>query len=333
MKKQLIILLPLLLLLTGCGGTRQEPLSCTPPESRRLVVYTSHKEEVYTPIIREFEERTGIWVEVVTGGTNELLQRIDAEKDAPAADVMFGGGVESLESYRHLFQPVHCAELEQVSAGLRRESDSWVPFSALPLVLIYNVKLVDPARLTGWEDLTRPEFQGKIAFADPTKSASSFTAVVTVLQACGEDTLTRLAQSLGGSQLGSSGEVLTAVADGEALVGITLEETALQRIAAGDNLGLVYPGEGTSCVPDGTALVSGAPHRENGEKFLEFTLSREVQQLLGSRFYRRSVREDVTVPSSLPAAEDLALIAYDPRWASAHREEILSQWAAAVEGR
>ena len=43
MKKQLIILLPLLLLLTGCGGTRQEPLSCTPPESRRLVVYTSHK--------------------------------------------------------------------------------------------------------------------------------------------------------------------------------------------------------------------------------------------------------------------------------------------------
>ena len=332
MKRILTFILLLALAVSGCAGGAGEAGTLPQPENR-LVVYTSHKEEVYRPIIREFEERTGIWVELVTGGSNELLARLEAERNAPRADVMFGGGVESLESYRHLFQPVHCAELEQVSAGLRRESDSWVPFSALPLVLIYNVKLVDPARLTGWEDLTRPEFQGKIAFADPTKSASSFTAVVTVLQACGEDTLTRLAQSLGGSQLGSSGEVLTAVADGEALVGITLEETALQRIAAGDNLGLVYPGEGTSCVPDGTALVSGAPHRENGEKFLEFTLSREVQQLLGSRFYRRSVREDVTAPSSLPAAEDLALIAYDPRWASAHREEILSQWAAAVEGR
>lgn len=36
------------------------------------MVYTSHKEEVYWPIIKEFEERTGIWVEVVSGGTNEL---------------------------------------------------------------------------------------------------------------------------------------------------------------------------------------------------------------------------------------------------------------------
>ena len=30
---------------------------------KRLTVYTSHKQEVYAPIIKEFEERTGIWVE------------------------------------------------------------------------------------------------------------------------------------------------------------------------------------------------------------------------------------------------------------------------------
>ena len=28
---------------------------------KRLTVYTSHKQEVYAPIIKEFEERTGIW--------------------------------------------------------------------------------------------------------------------------------------------------------------------------------------------------------------------------------------------------------------------------------
>ena len=37
-------------------------------------MYTSHKQEVYAPIIKEFEERTGIWVEVVPGGTTELLE-------------------------------------------------------------------------------------------------------------------------------------------------------------------------------------------------------------------------------------------------------------------
>ncbi len=48
-------------------------------EEKRLTVYTSHKQEVYAPIIKEFEERTGIWVEVVPGGTTELLERIREE--------------------------------------------------------------------------------------------------------------------------------------------------------------------------------------------------------------------------------------------------------------
>lgn len=329
-KIKLLSLLLALVVLSGCGAASVEGGTMPQPE-QRLVVYTSHKEEVYRPIIREFEERTGIWVELVTGGSYELLEQIEAEKDAPRADVMFGGGVESLESYRRLFQPTRCAHWSQITESLRQPEDCWTPFSALPLVLIYNTKLVDASQLQGWEDLTRPEFRGKIAFADPTKSGSSFTAVTTVELCCGEEVMQALAGNLDGCQLSSSGEVLTAVADGEALVGVTLEETALQRIAVGDNLALVYPREGTSCVPDGTALIAGAPHRENAEKFLDFTLSREVQQLLGSRFYRRSVRSDVAAANSLPAMETLNLVDYDPRWAAEHREEILRQWDDALE--
>ena len=101
-----LLALWLTLLLTGCAAQSTPPeLSFAPEEGERLVLYTSHKEEVYWPIVKEFEERTGIWVEVVTGGTNELLERIQAETDSPAADVMFGGGVESLESYRDYFAP------------------------------------------------------------------------------------------------------------------------------------------------------------------------------------------------------------------------------------
>lgn len=329
-KIKLLSLLLALVVLSGCGAASVEGGTMPQPE-QRLVVYTSHKEKVYRPIIREFEERTGIWVELVTGGSYELLEQIEAEKDAPRADVMFGGGVESLESYRRLFQPTRCAHWSQITESLRQPEDCWTPFSALPLVLIYNTKLVDASQLQGWEDLTRPEFRGKIAFADPTKSGSSFTAVTTVELCCGEEVMQALAGNLDGCQLSSSGEVLTAVADGEALVGVTLEETALQRIAAGDNLALVYPREGTSCVPDGTALIAGAPHRENAEKFLDFTLSREVQQLLGSRFYRRSVRSDVAAANSLPAMETLNLVDYDPRWAAEHRETILRQWDEALE--
>ena len=65
------------LLLTGCAaGERASASEFAPEEGERLVVYTSHKEEVYWPIIQEFEARTGIWVEVEAGGTSELLARL-----------------------------------------------------------------------------------------------------------------------------------------------------------------------------------------------------------------------------------------------------------------
>ena len=72
-----VLLLTLVLLLTGCAGSPgQSAAALAPAESDRVVIYTSHKEEVYGPIVKEFEARTGIWAEVVTGGTNELLERI-----------------------------------------------------------------------------------------------------------------------------------------------------------------------------------------------------------------------------------------------------------------
>ena len=67
-------------------------------EDKKLIVYTSHKEEVYGPIIREFEERTGIWVEVRDGGSTELLEAIGQESGQQTCDIMFGGGVESYEA-------------------------------------------------------------------------------------------------------------------------------------------------------------------------------------------------------------------------------------------
>lgn len=329
MKKIFLYFLLLSLLLGGCSSAVQ--IDYAPREENRLVIYTSHKEDVYRPIVREFEERTGIWVELVSGGTSELLERIAQEKAAPRADIMFGGGVESLDSYRQYFRSVRCSEYEAIAANLRDAEDAWTPFSALPVVLIYNTKLVDPAALRGWEDLQRPEFSGKIAFADPTKSGSSFTALVTGLHACGEETMRSVARNMKGLQLGSSGEVLSAVANGSCLVGITLEETALQRIAAGDNLSMVYPAEGTSCVPDGTAVILGAHHEENAIRFLEFTVSKEVQQLLGSRFFRRAVRPDVPALSSLPPTDKLVLVDYDAQWAAGHRDSILQKWDAAIQ--
>lgn len=298
MGRRCLILALTALLLTGCAGSPgQSAATLAPAESDRVVIYTSHKEEVYGPIVKEFEARTGIWAEVVTGGTNELLARIAGEADAPVCDVIFGGGVESLTAYERYFQPYACAEADLIRPGLRPADDLWTPFSSLPVVLIYNTKLVSPGELTGWESLLSGRWSGSIALADPAVSGSSYTAAATMLCALpGDDwdQLDRLAVQLEGRVLPDSGDVVAAVAGGSCRVGVTLEETALKRQAQGADIAIVYPEEGTSAVPDGSALIAGAPHPDNARAFLDFAQSRDVQELVVSQFSRRSVRTDVS---------------------------------------
>lgn len=328
MKRLLCLALMALLLLSGCAqGT--DVSAFAPGEEERLVIYTSHKEEVYGPIIKEFQQRTGIWVEVVTGGSGELLERIamEAEGGQPACDLMFGGGVESLAAYEDCFEPCTPEGVENLRGVGLSEEGLWTPFSSLPLVLIYNTRLVSEGELTGWADLLDPRWKGRIAFADPTVSGSSYTAALTLFS-CIEgddwDILAALVDNLDGGALPDSGDVVESVRSGSRYIGVTLEETALKQRSP--ELGIVYPAEGTSAVPDGCALIKGAKHAENAHAFLDFVLGRDVQELLVSDLHRRSVRTDVHAPEDLPSEAELGIIDYDVHWAGALKEEFIRRW-------
>lgn len=334
MKRALALALTILLLaLSGCaGGT--DVSGFAPGEGERLVIYTSHKEEVYGPIVKEFQQRTGIWVEVVTGGSNELLERIamEAESGEPVCDLMFGGGVESLAAYEDCFEPCKPEGVEYLrDVGLSAD-DLWTPFSSLPMVLVYNTRLVPEGEVTGWADLLDPRWKGRIAFADPTVSGSGYTAALTLFS-CIEgddwDILAELVANLDGGELPDSGDVVESVRSGSRYIGVTLEETALKQLSP--EVAIVYPAEGTSAVPDGCALIKGARHPENARAFLEFVIGRDVQELLVSDLSRRSVRTDVHAPEDLPGEAVLGIIDYDVHWAGSIKEEFIARWTALIE--
>ena len=121
--------------------------------------------------------------------------------------------------------------------------------------------------------------------------------------------------------------MVSAVSGGRKSIGVTLEETALKGIAQGENIGVVYPAEGTSAVPDGSALILGAPHPDNAKAFLEFVQSADVQSLVVSAFSRRSARQDVADREELPTEEEMGVFDYPMVWASALKEEFLIHWA------
>lgn len=328
MKKRILLAIVCFLMpaviIGGCGNEPSQG-EYRLEESNKLVVYTSHKEEIYGPIVREFEERTGIWVEVVTDGTNDLLARIAEEDGKDSGDVMFGGGVDNLNAYAEYFEPYVSSQSEKLDDTYASEDGTYTVFSKLPIVIVYNKKLVISAGTPrSWQDLINNHWQGSIAFADPDRSGSSYTALLTMLQILSKDTsekevLEAFVSNLDGDVLAGSGEVLQEVTAGNKLIGITLEETVLKEMDQNADIGMIYPREGTAAVPDGSALIKNAPHRENAELFIEFTVSEDVQRLLEDRLYRRSVRKGTE-------SAQIKEVPYDLEYSETHREEILTEW-------
>ncbi|MCR4587155.1 MAG: ABC transporter substrate-binding protein [Lachnospiraceae bacterium] len=323
----LVIVCPLL---AGCGASSEE-VSYSLPEEQKLVVYTSHKQEIYEPIIKEFQERTGIWVEVISGGTKEMLDRIAQEADFPACDIMFGGGVDSLCSYTDYFAPYSSDVQEKLDPTYRDASDRYTVFSNLPIVFIYNKKLVFSAgKPRTWQELLTSTWKDKISFADPSRSGSAYTALCTLITARADalsqaETLELFASNLRSAGCASSSsQVLEDVIAGTRLIGITTEDAALKRIHKGADIGIIYPTDGTSVIPDGTAIIKNAPHAENARLFLEFTVSEDAQKLLREKCYRRPVRLD------LEEDDAITELTYDLSWSATEQASILGTFEKAL---
>lgn len=329
--RRLFTLVFLLLLLGGCGASPEAPAEgFAPAEEERLVVYTSHREAVYRPIIQEFENRTGIWVQVETGGTGELLDRLAAEAESPACDLLFGGGADSLQSQPELFEPYTSPLTDEIQPAFRCPEGTWTAFSSLPVVLIYNPVLVRSNPPDSWRSLLDPAWRGKIAFASPVISGSSYTALAAMLQVLpgGDgDLLAAFLQNLDGQVLESSSQVVNAVADGSSYIGAIPEDVALRAIAEGRDVALLRPKEGTCLLPDGMAVVSGCAHGDNARRFIDFALREDVQRYLSEHCLRRSAREDLSW-----SEEPLDTFDYDLAWASQQREALLEQWRALSGG-
>lgn len=339
LKKGICILAALVLTVAGCGNEgRKAAVSYISekysiPSDNQLIVYTSHKEEVYLPIIQEFEAVTGICVTVKAGGTTEMFAEL---KDASAegkCDVMFGGGIESFEAAKEYFMPYATTEKGILDPEYLSEDDRWTPFTELPLVFVYNNKLLSKEDAPStWTELFSEKWKGKVAFADLRKSGTSYTIISTFMQLRNltpEEAIRELSDLLDGKVLSSSGLVIPQISDGTFLVGITLEETAIKKMAEGCDIGMIYPSDGTSAVPDGCAMVKNAPHSFNAGRFMDFIVSKATQQYAAEEIKRRPVRTDMDLPEEFAP---IKRIDFDIEESAENESRVFELWDEIIAG-
>lgn len=283
--------------------------------SKKLVVYCPHPLVFIEPIVKKFEAVTGVQTEVVAAGTGELLKRVEAEAANPLTDVMWGGTLSVLEPSKKFFETYQSPEAASFVDEAKDPDGKITGFTLVPSVLMVNTKLIGNIKVEGYQDLLNPALKGKIAFADPSKSSSSFEHVVNMLYAMGKGDpekgwafVQELAKNLDGKLLSGSSAVYKGVADGEYTVGLTFEEGAATYVKSKAPVKIVYMNEGVISKADGTAIVKGAKNLENAKKFVDFVSSKETQTMIAAQLNRRSVRKDVPPGEGLMPLPQIKLI-------------------------
>lgn len=300
------VLLFCLSLLTGCSKYRPAD---TEPEAADLVVYTYQEESVYSPIIKEYQERTGLTVQVINGTYGELREQLLTGTLPGTCDVVFGADAALLESAPDCWEPYASSEASTIARGFSSAGKLWTGFSARPLVIMYNTRVVTYRELPeGWNSLLEPRWHGRVAFMEPALSDTYACALAAAMHASGtpDDYVKKLAENTDYITFDSLSGLNQAIAEGRSFVGITTEERAVSLIAEGADIDYIYPREGMCVLIDGTAMITGCRNPDQAKAFIDFTAGMDVQYFLTSAIKRRSVRTDILPPSGLGPLDPLS---------------------------
>ncbi len=312
-------------------GLGAEPANAQGKPEDQVVVYSAADADMVNAMVAAFQAKyPAIKASTVVAGTGEIIKRVEAEASRPLGDVVWSVGPESLGAKKSLFATYESREAAAFFTGQMPADRQWTPFTVMPYIIMYNKKLVPEAEAPkSWKDVLDARWKGKVAYADATKSGSSYTLLVTWLTVFGkndagwkyvEDVLRQ------SKVLPKSSMTYQMVANAEIPLGLTFEQAAFEYLKGGAPIGLVYPAEGTAIIPDGSAVIANAPHPNAARLFLDFTVSKEGQALVVDKFGRRSVRRDVPTPAGLPTLDKIKPIAYDLQYAADNRTEILTRF-------
>jgi iron(III) transport system substrate-binding protein len=260
-------------------------------------VYCSADKEFAEPIFRAYEVKTGVRVlplydteETKTAG---LTARLAAEKARPRADVFWSSDTSRAvalvdQGLTATYVPTTAAT---IPGRYKSTNGTWTGFGARIRILLYNTDRVSSSDIPrSILDLTQPRWKGRVAVSNPHFGTMSFHAAALFVK-WGNDKAGNFLRRLkdnGAVLAAGNSDVKDRVADGRVDVGIMDEDDAVVAVREKKPVGIVLLDQdgpdplGTPLMPNVALLVQGAPHLEQGQRFIDFLVSSEAETILAA---------------------------------------------------
>ena len=276
-------------------------------------IYTSRHYDSDDALYAEFTKETGIAVNIISGKGSALLQRLKAEGINSPADIFFTVDAGNLWKVQkeNLFQSIESKIiLEAVPANLRGPNNEWTAIAKRARVVFYNPKIVDEIRIKDldYEDLASTEWKDKIVIRSSSNMYNQ-SLVASLIASLGEENTEiwakKLVSNFARKPQGNDRAQIMAVANGEAdiaiansyYIGIMLSGSAgKEQQEAARKVKMLFSNQtnrGTHINISGAGILKNSPNPSNANLFLEFLLSKRVQENMVNNSYEYPIAKGV----------------------------------------
>ena len=263
-----------------------------PVAESEVVVYAALDREFSEPILKQFEQETGIRVlanyDVESTKTVGLTTRLLQEASHPRCDVFWNN--EVLHTVRLAREGVLdeyvSPRREDFPKTFHSPTDQWQSLAARARVIIVNTNRIPNDAPDSIYDLIDPKWKGQVGLAKPLFGTTATQAAV-LYDTWGQSDAASFYSAVRDNCkiLSGNKQVALAVASGELAWGFTDTDDAIIELDAGRPVAIVFPDQGDDelgslYIPNTLGVINNCPHPVAARRLVDYLLSPEVERQL-----------------------------------------------------
>ena len=264
--------------------------------SGEVNVYSHRHYDSDKILLKQFEEKTGIKVNVVTAKAEELVAKLAIEGANTPADILITADIGNLyqAKEKNLLQPIESKILdENIPSHLRDNDKEWFALTKRARVFVYNPLKVNPADLSDYFSITDAKFKGRVVTRSST-AAYNKSLLASIIANHGEEKALEFSKGLVNNfpynPKGGDRDQIRAVAAGDAdiaivntyYLGVMLNSEDKKDAQIAKSLKIFFPAQattGTHMNISGAGVTHYSKNKENAIKLIEFLSSIEAQEI------------------------------------------------------
>ena len=288
-----------------------------------VVIYVSEDQVFSQPILKDFEQETGIKVKALydteESKSTGVMNRLIAEKSNPQADIYWANEPVRAEVLRQkdILQVYHSPQAAQIPKIFKNAAGYWTGFSARARVLVVNSAVKNPpTTVAAYNDA---KWKGQAVLANPLfgTTSSHFSALFSLWGDEKAKTFLRKIKQNDVAIATSNGESADFVASGQYKFSLVDSDDAVNRMRQKKALTMIYPDQGQDdmgvfIVPNTVMMIRGAKHEAAAKKLIDYLLSPQSESKLAfADCAQMPLHPGVKIPPELKAIDKLKVMQID----------------------